>query len=456
MSTFSSFFSCPNRQSGEKLEIMVENIEKNNVQTQIPAGNLYNVGKIGCSYDFKREHLNEMVRLRTEEKKTFGEIALMFGLKSTMAIYTLFDKNGISTKNLNTKKTPELIAKIIELYRQGLSSRKIAPLVNYTQSNIIDILRDNGIERRPAGYFNWDRTYTLNEDFFDVIDSYQKAYALGLLFSDGNLGYRPEKSNYAFSFFFQHSDAYVLEEVNKWFGSNRPLQKGPVLSTLAFSSEKMCLRLLELGLIPNKTYIGQMPTEKQLPRHLFCHFMRALIDANGWMTWQNQRPNQLEVGICFGSETMITSLYYHLKYLYGIDGRVEFSKDSYSHKLIIERVEDVKKVYTLFYNNDCLAMKRKKDKLVEFMAKRAKIDSEYVPVYIERDGVKLKKCYICNQYKTYDLFRSNKSKEDGISCECKVCKTAKDATYYKRKQAEKKALINQANKNVDTGQPTNS
>lgn len=55
---------------------------------------------------------------------------------------------------------------------------------------ISNVLKNNNIKTRPFGL---TKNLNIKEDFFEVIDSEEKAYFLGLLFTDGSVS-KPERT----------------------------------------------------------------------------------------------------------------------------------------------------------------------------------------------------------------------------------------------------------------------
>ena len=63
------------------------------------------------------------------------------------------------------------------------------------------------------------KIYTINEDYFDIIDTEEKAYLLGFLYADGN--HFTKKNRITIG--LQEKDKHILEKFNELIGSNRPL-----------------------------------------------------------------------------------------------------------------------------------------------------------------------------------------------------------------------------------------
>ena len=69
------------------------------------------------------------------------------------------------------------------------------------------------------------------------------------------------------------------------------------------------------------------------------------------------------------------------------------------------------------------------------------------PTYIDKDtGITMKWCKGCKQYKPIDEFHHNKANKDGHEFDCKVCHNARVSAQHARRRAEKKALLEEAQK----------
>lgn len=59
----------------------------------------------------------------------------------------------------------------------------------------------------------------------------------------------------------------------------------------------------------------------------------------------------------------------------------------------------------------------------------------------------MKYCWACKNMKKLDLFGKNKSKPDGLSCECKDCKKIQDKNYYLKNSKKVKEKVSEYRKN---------
>lgn len=146
---------------------------------------------------------------------------------------------------------------------------------------ICNLLKRRGIQPKRLNCFH--PKYSLNEDYFDDINTEEKAYLLGLLFADG-CNY-PKYNRVTIG--LQEGDVSILHRFAKEIESDRPLwyrkPNGNTKGQYKFEmySKKLCKSLASKGCVPKKSLILEFPTSKQVPRHLLRHFVRGYFDGDG-------------------------------------------------------------------------------------------------------------------------------------------------------------------------------
>lgn len=177
--------------------------------------------------------------------------------------------------------------KIVNLYNSGISTVKIGEMYNCCHKTIAKILDDYGISRSTSRY----RTYELDTNYFDKIDTQDKAYILGFLYADGNVGLK--KGTVTLS--LQESDSEILNKINKCICSNAPLHiidqsnhRQPNentdyhysnMASLKIYSKHICHKLIEYGVYENKSLILEFP--QWINQDLYNHFIRGYFDGDG-------------------------------------------------------------------------------------------------------------------------------------------------------------------------------
>ena len=165
---------------------------------------------------------------------------------------------------------------------ENYSSYDIAKMYNVDPTEILLLFKKNGYNTKSFSVSN--RKYNINENYFDEIDTQNKAYFLGLLWSDGcNF----VKKN-AIILCLQETDKHILDSFNAEIESNRPLRfenrndKNPNWKNayiLRINNEHMSHVLESYGMVQNKSLILEFP--KNLPEELYPHFIRGYFDGDG-------------------------------------------------------------------------------------------------------------------------------------------------------------------------------
>lgn len=194
-------------------------------------------------------------------------------------------KNGIPNYNeiVFTKEQKE---EIVRLYvEEKLSTVKIGKIMGCNYNKICHILDEFGVKRVNNGI----RKYKLDEEYFDNIDTLNKAYVLGLMCADGcNF---PPKGTAFIS--LQESDRELLEKIKKELGSTQPLRivdqskmgehRGNGYSynnmcTFNMYSRHICNSLTNLGVVKNKSLVLEFP---DVDEELYPHLLRGYFDGDG-------------------------------------------------------------------------------------------------------------------------------------------------------------------------------
>jgi hypothetical protein len=150
------------------------------------------------------------------------------------------------------------------------------------------------------------RKYPIDEEFFNEIDSEEKAYFLGMLYADGTNSTKKTEV----SLRLQEEDYKLLSKLNNLLQSTKPLlpivrdKKRKILYRMIINSKKISYKLNELGVVPNKTFKLIYPI--WLNKNLHNHFIRGYFDGDGCVTF-NKANQHLQVTFT-GTESMILGI----------------------------------------------------------------------------------------------------------------------------------------------------
>ena len=125
--------------------------------------------------------------------------------------------------------------------------------------------------------------YKINENYFENIDTQDKAYWLGFIITDGYIReYTGNKKSLTIG--LKASDEKHLYKLKKSLDSDAPIyiknsSRGQAIAVFSITNNKLCSDLIKWGVLPNKTYKNiQMPN---IPKKFMRDFIRGYWDGDG-------------------------------------------------------------------------------------------------------------------------------------------------------------------------------
>lgn len=225
----------------------------------------------------------EIIEMYVKQNLTTVEIANILGA-SPSGVGELLKKNGIKlfhTPN-ELKISNSVRAEICTRYQNGETTIELGSVYGLCDNTIAKIVREGGGNIRAA----IRRSLVQNHDYFEVIDTPDKAYFLGWMVTDGSVVRSKTRKGRSdvISIEIHSRDRYILEKFAECIGADKNIVHDSVKknhSYLRFASQKMSNDLAKYGVIPNKTYTAYLPTvaDKLMP-----HLIRGIFDGNGTVT----------------------------------------------------------------------------------------------------------------------------------------------------------------------------
>lgn len=289
---------------------------------------------------------------------------------------------------------------VVEDYKNGLSSIKIAEKYSVSKQSVLRILHKNNIGMKSKGDYKPYNQYPFNEHWLDVLDCQEKFYFLGFFFADGNI----RKDENTMKIKLQVQDKYILEKFNELFESNRPLYFGDYYNEtynqtqesyeMRLGSKHLKNRFEELGVFPNKTYSIDFP-DYVLNEYLH-HFIRGYFDGDGNVAvfGKNKKGEPRANITIVGNPVFIEKMKDILEEKLNIYINF-YDKKTYA-LLKIERQKDVKKFLDWIYKDSKIHLIRKYEDYIKFINSRDfdKIDCKEMNRILEENAD-----YIINKYK---------------------------------------------------------
>ena len=194
---------------------------------------------------------------------------------------------------------------VIQKYKELNNVIKVGKLFGVSFSPICRVLRKHGIKFQTRKNF-------VNETYFDVIDSEEKAYWLGFLSADGYI--RVRKQGDTLGIKLSQLDTPHLELLKKCLNSDHKLtfgtsqtkdKKGRIceskMVTLSVFSNRLVKSIMSQGFHERKTFTIDKPTiDKKYYRHYIRGFLMEMDvvisyeETNVYMSlivWHAHHPN---------------------------------------------------------------------------------------------------------------------------------------------------------------------
>lgn len=223
---------------------------------------------------------------------------------------------------------------------------------------ISDIAEEIGVNRRTIHIWfkKWNvdhQRLKFNHDFFEQIDSEEKAYWLGFIMADGHLCLTQSPRVVI------HLAAKDESHLWKWHQSIESTKK---LSrccdetiTSTHNSKKMCDDLVRLGCMANKSLKLEFPL---LPKLLIRHFVRGYFDGDGCIEWRtHQKTAQLRVSFV-GTRMFLTKL----QEILGTDNKLQpTGKNKIARQLQVCGNIKAVRIADWMYKDSTVFLRRKKE-----------------------------------------------------------------------------------------------
>lgn len=279
---------------------------------------------------------------------------------------------------MENKTRKELVK---ELWEEGLGVTEISKRLNCSTSNVcvnLDLIF--GKDRPKYKRFIYRRrVHSIDENYFEKIDTPNKAYFLGLLAADGNTSGKCSKVRIS----LHEKDKYILES----FVNDIKYAKGIELNKkkkevgydrsdqylVDINCKKIHTDLLNLGIIPNKTLTLVFPTENQVPNKLLNHYLRGFFDGDGCIYVYALRN---KAGVSFANNQIFCSQLRDFLTTLNIKSSVVKHSFVNCYYTRMSNQEDIYKLYNFMYPQDeqLLFLKRKKDKFDSWIEKTIELD----------------------------------------------------------------------------------
>ena len=207
------------------------------------------------------------------------------------------------------------------------------------------------------------RAYKVNESFFDVIDTEQKAYWLGFLTADGYINKHGQVGLAISEKDITHVEKYKkdimaehpikIEKNNKSVFSNNS-----GLAVIKIENKHLYQSLISHGFAINKT---MKETPANIPNDLIRHYIRGIFDGDGWFSTSGYCH---EIGFGMGKDILE-----YIKNIFELKLNVKkYAIRQYKtiFKYRITSKKEIDKILNFFYQDATVFLERKYKKYLEY------------------------------------------------------------------------------------------
>ena len=151
------------------------------------------------------------------------------------------------------------------------TAKQLAEQYGCSRSTILKLWMDNDYHKPPSF------SYYVNDNYFSIIDTPNKAYVVGLIASDGNV-YKRDGHDGQIRLSFQDGDS----EHQLLTSSIIQNDKNYEYISISIVSQKLFEDICNIGIAPKKTWkINLAQIIRNIPKQFIRDFLRGYFDGDG-------------------------------------------------------------------------------------------------------------------------------------------------------------------------------
>lgn len=243
-------------------------------------------------------------------------------------------------------------------FSNGHSLKETSNFFNVNYHTLKQLLIKFGY-RKPIKSLTHQRVSKIT--YFDSIDSHEKAYFLGLLYSDGYISSTPYGVNVGIA--LQLQDKYILDFLKQELGVNNKISIYKNSAKFSVTCQNLYNKLLFYGIKENKSHLDF--TLPNIDNKYINSFILGYFDGDGCVTIKSSGYSV--VSICCNSKVFLEHIQKYLN-AQNITTRpitIEKRKHNNLYVLYLSKRENQLKFKNFIYKNSKIFLKRKYDKFLQ-------------------------------------------------------------------------------------------
>lgn len=245
---------------------------------------------------------------------------------------------------------------ITALYKQGMTGKQIVDKLHFKYHQpVYNYFRKRGWDR--SGKIT-KKKYHVDDTFFNVINTEEKAYILGFICADGHV------ENNHIELELAEKDMNILYKIKKALKSNHPIKevhkdnpykrsknKDLILKRIRINSIHLVKPLMQMGLGGKKTYSLNSFILNYIPKFLIRDFLRGYFDGDGNVMFGKKYSSGIKynINICGNKDFLLGTFQRYFP------TTNKLYKDLYSKQCYVWKISNKDKVlkflHYLYYNS---------------------------------------------------------------------------------------------------------
>ena len=259
------------------------------------------------------ETLIPEIKKMLDNKKSLTEIAKYYKLHKDSLCNYLDRKEIRKKRQRKIYFSSDILEYAFKKCKDGASIASVARELNINDETLAkDLLQKYNYKSLHDG-----KKYC-NSNYFEIINTKEKAYWLGFFSADGYVN----QLTRSVEFCLKDEEAVILfKEALK--SQHKISCKNGKYYRLSIKDKKMSEDLLSLNLDNNKTYNYSIPIDK-IPEKFMSHFLRGYFDGDAYIGISSQ--NKFVISVTEASNKVMIDIQKILKKELGIDFNIRYNK----------------------------------------------------------------------------------------------------------------------------------
>lgn len=337
------------------------NLSASALRGQIRKRSIKRMHNQGKEIEYARSIKDKLIKDYIPGETSIKSLAEKYNVNCYSTVSKVLGENGI--KIIKPKLVPRnTIIEAAKYYSDNqISIINCAKKFKIGKNTLYNYLKENNSIKNDK---NYQKDITYDKNFFDSIDSEEKAYWLGFIMADGYTKLDKNNNPAQTTIEISKKDINLLDAFKKSIKSNyiirersRTTVTGKIseVCSITISSHHLTKQLVSYGVVPNKTYIGFINEEIFGDNEeLIFHYLRGYSDGDGTI---NKNKGNYVFKLVIRSKSILNTITNWIKKYCNIDPKITIWENTY--RLSIQNKKDYFIFLEKLYKNANIYLDRK-------------------------------------------------------------------------------------------------